>query len=279
MRILIADDDRVLVHQLSMLLRARGADVATAYDAFQAWSLALRSQVDAVILDIQMPGGTGIEVLKKLRNSAKTASLPVVVLTGSVDKQMATKMKELGADEFLTKPVEFPTLYEVLARLTAKSATTAPEGLRRAHESALRQGPVSEPKRRILVAEDDPTARHLLEALLAKWGYEVLVVQDGHEAWEVMQGRDAPRLAILDWMMPGIDGVSLCRRIRARAVGTYTYILLLTAKDSKAQIVEALDAGADDYLTKPFDSDELAARLRAGWRLLQHGELASKVGS
>lgn len=121
---------------------------------------------------------------------------------------------------------------------------------------------------RILIAEDDPVSRRLLEALLTKWGYEVIVTTDGMQAWEVLQQEDAPRLAILDWMMPELDGPEVCRKVRATESGTYTYLLLLTAKSQKDDVILGIGAGADDYVTKPFDASELHARLRAGRRII-----------
>ena len=131
---------------------------------------------------------------------------------------------------------------------------------------------------RILVAEDDPVSRRLLESYMAKWGYEAVVASDGAEAWERLQAADAPRLALLDWMMPGLDGVEVCGRVRQRAQQPYTYILLLTAKDEKLDVIEGLESGADDYLTKPFHSQELKARLRVGKRILdlEDGLLAAR---
>src|SRR5260370_29028906 len=124
------------------------------------------------------------------------------------------------------------------------------------------------PRMRILIAEDDPIMRRLLEVKLRKWGHEVTVVGDGLQAWRVLQREDAPQLAILDWMMPGMEGVQLCREVRKRGECPYTYVLLLTAKGQKEDILEGIHAGADDYLTKPFDTHELRARLRAGERIL-----------
>lgn len=117
---------------------------------------------------------------------------------------------------------------------------------------------------RILVADDDPINRRLLEALLVKSNYEVVTACDGTEAWNILRQKDAPKLAILDWMMPGLSGTQICRRIRSRSDESYVYILLLTAKFQKADIIEGLDAGADDYLSKPFDANELKARLWTG---------------
>jgi diguanylate cyclase (GGDEF)-like protein len=121
---------------------------------------------------------------------------------------------------------------------------------------------------KILIAEDDPVSRRLLEAILTKWGYEVIVTRDGNEAWQALQAGDAPRLAILDWMMPGMDGPDLCRAIRKGMKEPYTYIILLTALRGEEDIVAGMEAGADDYITKPFRASELKVRLRAGRRII-----------
>jgi DNA-binding response OmpR family regulator len=121
-------------------------------------------------------------------------------------------------------------------------------------------------KTRILVAEDDPISRELICTRLGKWGYEVVVTQDGTEAMTALRKKEAPSLAILDWMMPGMDGLEICRRVRE--VNPFVYIILLTARGSKENIVEGLGAGADDYLIKPFDKDELHARIQVGLRVI-----------
>lgn len=125
---------------------------------------------------------------------------------------------------------------------------------------------------RVFIAEDDPVSRRALEATLAKKGYEVVTAKDGREAWEVLSGENPPKLAVLDWMMPHADGVELCRKLRERPTSEPIYVILLTAKGEKTDIVEGLDAGANDYLVKPFDSGELRARIEVGRRVvdLQH---------
>jgi sigma-B regulation protein RsbU (phosphoserine phosphatase) len=129
-----------------------------------------------------------------------------------------------------------------------------------------------------LIADDDFTYRRMLEALLAKWGYDLVVTSDGDAAWQVLQAPDAPQLAILDWMMPGKDGVEICRQIRESSQSDPKYIILLTSKGGKKDIVSGLDAGADDYITKPFESEELRARVQVGERILRlQSELASRV--
>jgi len=121
---------------------------------------------------------------------------------------------------------------------------------------------------KILVAEDDLIPRRLLESILRKWDYEVVLAADGEEAWRILQEPDAPRLAILDWLMPGLDGLEVCRRVRARADAPYVYVILLTAKDQKEDVIAGMGAGADDYLIKPVDFYKLEVRLRAGRRIL-----------
>ncbi|MGA7143332.1 MAG: response regulator [Desulfobacterales bacterium] len=122
---------------------------------------------------------------------------------------------------------------------------------------------------KILIAEDNPTSRRILEAILVKWNYEVISARDGNEAWEKLQGNDPPRLMILDWMMPGKNGVELCRELRSRDNVAPMYIVLLTARDDKNDIVEGLSAGADDYIAKPFNKDELRARIDVGRRMVE----------
>lgn len=122
---------------------------------------------------------------------------------------------------------------------------------------------------RILIAEDDSTPRKLLARVLSKSGHEVVEVVDGTAAWEILQQPDPPRIIILDWMMPGMDGPEVLRRVRAHETDRPPYIIMLTAKDEKDHIIAALAAGANDYLTKPFDAGELVVRVEVGTRLVE----------
>jgi len=121
---------------------------------------------------------------------------------------------------------------------------------------------------RILIADDSNVSRHLLESIVRKWGYQVVTTSDGNQAWEVLQRDDAPRMAILDWMMPGMTGPEVCQRVREKGVEPYTYILLLTSRTQKEDVIEGMNSGADDYVVKPFDQQELNVRLRAGRRII-----------
>lgn len=129
----------------------------------------------------------------------------------------------------------------------------------------------------VLIADDDPVSQRVLEATLGKWGYGTLACHNGDQAWAVLQEKDAPQLAILDWMMPGLDGLEVCRRVRRKTSGNlvlrstspYTYVILLTSRRKKENLIEGLEAGADDYLIKPFNTSELQLRLRAGQRIIE----------
>jgi two-component system cell cycle response regulator len=120
-----------------------------------------------------------------------------------------------------------------------------------------------------LIAEDEPVSRRVLEAFLRKWGYDVLVTCDGSEAWEILQKPDAPNLVISDWMMPNMNGPDLCRRIREMERSNYAYFILLTAKGRKEDVIQGFQAGADDFLVKPFDKEELKYRVRIGERIIR----------
>jgi DNA-binding response OmpR family regulator len=121
---------------------------------------------------------------------------------------------------------------------------------------------------RILIAEDHHVSRHLLERNLSSWGFDVITADNGATAWQILESEEAPPLAIVDWMMPGLNGLEVCRRLRALQGRSYVYVILLTAKSQKEELAEGLEAGADDYIVKPFDSDELRARLRVGQRVV-----------
>jgi diguanylate cyclase (GGDEF)-like protein len=142
---------------------------------------------------------------------------------------------------------------------------TAAGGMNGNHTEFLRPGSSCN---RVLVAEDDAMFRRILQSWLENWGYLVTIAEDGAKAWDILQREPSPQLLILDWMMPAMNGLDLCRKVRDSNQTPYQYILLATAKDAKQDLVRGLEAGADDYLTKPFDKSELQARLRACNRIL-----------
>src|SRR5581483_6762379 len=157
-----------------------------------------------------------------------------------------------------------------------------PAGGAEAGAAAAGEDIVNEPEPgtlpRILIAEDDPVSRRVLESTLRRWGYEVVVTADGEEAWAALQAVDAPPLVVLDWMMPGLDGLEVCRRLRTRPAATAPYVVLLTARTRREDVVQGLEAGADDFVGKPFDREELRARLNVGVRMVAlQQKLAARV--
>jgi phosphoserine phosphatase RsbU/P len=148
-----------------------------------------------------------------------------------------------------------------LIKFTLPPLATSPPGFER-HQAAK----TLDLQETILIADDDSSSRELISSRVEKWGYNVIVTKDGTEAMTILRQRNAPSLAILDWMMPGMDGPEICRRVRE--TDKIVYIILLTSRGTKADLIEALRAGADDYLIKPFDKDELQARIIVGLRVM-----------
>ena len=132
---------------------------------------------------------------------------------------------------------------------------------------------------KILVAEDERVSRRMLQTILTQWGYEVVAAEDGLRAWQILTSATPPHLAILDWMMPGMDGTRIVEQLRLQGREPYVYVVLLTSREKREDMLSALEAGVDDFLTKPFDPAELKARLRAGKRLvdLQNELIAART--
>lgn len=129
---------------------------------------------------------------------------------------------------------------------------------------------------KILIVDDDRTSRMMLKAVLQKWEFEVIEAENGLEAWQLLSKADFPRLLIMDWMMPGLTGPELCRKISAEHDRELFYILMLTAKGERQDLIEGLNAGADDFVAKPWNNEELRARINVGHRMLSLQELAAK---
>lgn len=132
---------------------------------------------------------------------------------------------------------------------------------------------------KILLAEDDLITSEIVKEQLEQWNYSVYCAYKGTDAWEILQQDDGPKLAILDWQMPGVTGLEICKRLRSRTSGSYVYVIMLTSLSDKANVVQGLEAGADDYLTKPCNPHELKVRLMAGQRILSlENELLATLG-
>jgi DNA-binding response OmpR family regulator len=130
----------------------------------------------------------------------------------------------------------------------------------------------------VLIAEDDRATGQLLARTLQRWNFDTTVVTDGAQAWAHLRAVQGPTLAILDWMMPELDGPDVCRKVRAELGDAHMYLLLVTAREGRGDVIAGLDAGADDYIVKPFDPDELRARVAVGVRVLAlQQKLAERV--
>jgi len=122
---------------------------------------------------------------------------------------------------------------------------------------------------KVLIADDDALSRKILEDALSEWGYEILMAHNGNEAWDILEKNDRPNLAVLDWIMPGMDGVEICRRLRKLSLPNYVYVILLTARSKLEDVIKGLESGADDYIIKPFHHEELKSRLKIGQRIIE----------
>lgn len=259
MKVLIADDDLALSHILATRLKAIGFKPITTQDAVQAWLAIFRNIPAVVILDLHMPAGTGRAVLKSLKMSIKTRHIPVIAISALDDNDVAKELKALGADIFMPKPLDLPKLDQEVQRLSGALATPSPQEFKRERPTQLR----------VLVADDDDAIRRVLETLLPQWDYEVLSVNNGADALKVMEAPQPPQIALLDWVMPVNSGLDVCTKLRQRIGHAYTYIIMLTAKGEKQELVKGMEAGADDYIVKPFDVGELKVRLGAGRRIIE----------
>ncbi|MCD4829336.1 MAG: response regulator [Candidatus Cloacimonetes bacterium] len=282
MKILIVEDDSTSSFILGKLVMDYGAphfafNGKEAVDAVHV-ALAMKEPYDLIFLDIMMPVMNGQTALKKIRAAEEASGIASpdcakIVMTTALSDTGNIKNAFLNqCDTYLVKPIVKAKLHEELQKLEISKS-----------------GEKGNKRMRILISEDDITTRNMLAAGLKKWDYEVVETKNGAEAWDVMQQPDAPQLAIIDWLMPVMDGLEFVRRVQARQAqqlkdgaqqGTVykPYIIMLTIKGEKKDIIAGLGAGADDYLTKPFDPGELWARVEVGRRMVVMQErLASQV--
>ncbi len=122
---------------------------------------------------------------------------------------------------------------------------------------------------KVLIADDDALSRKVLEDCLSEWGYHIVMANNGHEAWSILEKSDRPNMVVLDWMMPGMDGVEICRKLRGLNLPNYVYVILLTARSKREDVIKGLESGADDYIIKPFNREELKFRLKIGQRIIE----------
>jgi diguanylate cyclase (GGDEF)-like protein len=255
-RILIVDDVHENLHALMNILRDEYA-ITAATSGEKAIELARRRPPpDLILLDIKMPGMDGYSVLAALKTEPATAEIPVIFVTALAEAADEARGLALGAADYITKPVN-PELLKTRVRNQIE--------LRRYRQHPVlfdisaHADPAHPPS--LLVVDDIPENIHgLLEAL--KDEYRIMVACNGAQALDAVQGAAPPDLVLLDIMMPGIDGYEVCRRIKATSLGNRIPIIFVTVIDETADKVRGLELGAADYITKPFDIDEVRARIR-----------------
>lgn len=255
-RVLVVDDVHENLHALTCVLRDEYA-ISAALNGEKALELARRRpQPDAILLDAKMPGMDGFEVLAALKADPATAAIPVIFVTGLIDAADETRGLALGAADYVAKPIN-PELLKTRLRNQLE--------LRRRRADPLAAGAVfpTDPGRpaRLLVVDDVPENIHeLLEAL--KDEHRIAVAGNGAKALESVLSDAPPDLVLLDVMMPGIDGFETCRRIKDTAAGRGIPVIFVTVVDDSLGKVKGFEIGAADYITKPFDIDEVRARVR-----------------
>jgi DNA-binding response OmpR family regulator len=259
-RILVAEDDPISREFICARLAKWGYEVIVTQNGTEAMTALRRQDAPSLaILDWMMPEMDGLEICRRVREVNRRVYL--ILLTARGSKENVVEGLRAGADDYLIKPFDSDELQaRILVGLRMMALQTGPS------EPRPIVGFHPPPKTSILVAEDDAVSRELICSRLAKWGYEPIPTVNGMEAITALRKRDAPALAILDWMMPEMDGLEICRRVREAKRSVY--IILLTARESKENIIDGLRAGADDYLVKPFHSEELHARLLVGLRVM-----------
>ena len=255
-RILIVDDVHENLHALMNILRGDYA-ISAATSGEKALELARRQPLpDLILLDIKMPGMDGYSVLSALKTDAVTADIPVIFVTALADAADEARGLSLGVADYITKPLN-PDL------LKARISNQLELKLCRQHpvlfDIAAHADPAHPPS--LLVVDDIPENIHeLLEAL--KSDYRIMVACNGEKALAAVLGPEPPDLVLLDIVMPGMDGYEVCRRIKATAAGNRIPVIFVTVIDATQQKVKGFDTGAADYITKPFDIDEVRARIR-----------------
>ena len=251
--ILLVEDDALVNAWLATILERSGYRTVTARNANHAISqaAAVRGPIHLLITDVTMPAGTGTELAAKL--SAGGFRAPGTVHLGP----------SAGIAHSCGSPWRRLSLSAEAHHLPGVADEGPPAPLVFIDDS--RSGGAG---MRILIADDDLISRRLLESALVRMGHSVVAVANGIDATAALTAVDGPRMAIVDWMMPGADGLAVCRAVRQQ-VAPYVYVILLTARDSQEDMLTALDAGADEFLTKPFDLMELRGRLHAGERILK----------
>lgn len=240
--ILVADDDEILQSFLSKALIEKGYRCTCVKNGLEVLSFLKQNLPDLIILDNNMPELNGVRTLEIIKKDEKLKSIPVIMLTRNVDDETIIKSMISGVHDYLTKPFEVDELTRTVETILRHQTTT------------------------ILVADDDEIICDLLKKRFYRMGYSVLIAENGLKAWESVKLLK-PDLCVLDITIPGMNGTSILRAIRQTPEIAQTPVIILSAKNQTANILEHLESGANDYITKPFDLDILSTKVS---KILDH---------
>lgn len=259
MHILIAEDDRATAQVLSTRITRAGHRVTVAFDTLQTMMMAVKLRPDAVILDVQMPGGSGLQVLHRLKSGGNTMMIPVVVLTS--DPEHERQALEQGADAFLVKPPDFDRLFEVLDRCDERVDSPKPRIVHRAPVQVAPPPPLELLVRNILVVDDDRSFSNVVANRLLQAGFATMFAADVPEALRVLNTFRIDAV-VLDLQLPTGSGLDVIQRLKSFSRAGEIPILVVSGSTDEHGAQFALSAGADRFLAKPPDLDRLVAELR-----------------
>jgi sigma-B regulation protein RsbU (phosphoserine phosphatase) len=259
LRILVVEDDPTDLKLTRTVLREAGNEVIEARDAENALSLLEGKKPDVILVDMELPGMNGMELARRLKQDSGTAGIPVIAMTAYPGHYSKGAASEGGFAAYFVKPINTRTLAQQVASVAlGKRGASA--------------------KTAVLVADDNEINRKLLRAVLEGDGYSVNVVHDGLAALAALRAATDPVVALIDWEMPGMEGIDVCRQARLRTDGPPMFLILLTVRDGQPDVVAGLQAGANDYVTKPFERAELLARVKIGAEMVElQQSLANRV--
>jgi DNA-binding response OmpR family regulator len=246
--ILVVDDNKDILEAIDWLLTQEGFSVITAGNGLEALNLLNEFSTDLIILDVLMPGMNGYDVCKKVRNNPAFKKLPIIMLSGIGSEAGNLMGLDSRVNKYIVKPFDNKKLVLIVKSMLGNQDN---ETLK---ERSLHL-------KKILVVDDDKSICEILECILLYEKFKVLFAYSGEEALEKLHD-NSPDLVILDVAMPGISGLEVCRRIRKDPIHSRIPIIMLTAKTTKEDRILGYDAGADEYIAKPFDIWELAGRVR-----------------
>jgi CheY-like chemotaxis protein/two-component sensor histidine kinase len=269
-RILMIEDHPTNRKLIGDILRRAGHDVREATTADEGIPIAIAERPDLIVMDIQLPGTDGLTATRLLRANLQTRNIPVLAVTAHAMRGDEKRILAAGCDGYVAKPISYQALLAEVTRLTEEQRSPVTVVLEdetpdaKPAATAERAGSTSPSNARVLVVDDEPRNTRLLEALLVPSGYDVRIAASGAECLALARDAD---LILLDAMMPGLDGFEVVRRLREDPTARLIPIVMVTALNSADDRLRALEAGCDEFLSKPFDKNEVLARVRTLVRL------------